>query len=156
VAPLLAKDWIVFEIDTDRMKNGKAVGERLTGGKSKGYPWLVILDSEGQELANSDGPDGNIGCPVKPEEAAHFFDMLTRTRQRLSDDELAVLRSQHEAFAAPILESMNRRGAAPRRPEGEEAFATVRIDLPGAASVQRQGRLLGSAERSVTLLGSGG
>lgn len=108
MAPLIAKDWIAFEIDTDRMKNGKAVGERLTGGESKGYPWLVILDSEGKALANSDGPSGNIGCPVQPEEAAHFFDMLTSTRQRLSDEELALLRSEHEAFATPIRESLSR------------------------------------------------
>ena len=105
----MAKDWIVFEIDTDRMKNGKAVEKRLTGGEGKGYPWSVILDAEGKALIDADGPNGNIGCPVTAEEAAHFFAMLTKTRQRLTDDELTLLRKEHAAFAKPILEMLNRR-----------------------------------------------
>ena len=99
----------MLEIDTDRMTNGTAVGERLTGGERKGYPWSVILDDTGKALIDSDGPEGNIGCPVSPAEAAHFFAMLTKTRQRLTDEELARLRQEHDAFAKPILEKMNRR-----------------------------------------------
>jgi len=104
----MAKDWIVVEIDTDRMKNGAAVGNRLTRGESKGYPWSVILDAQGKALIGSDGPDGNIGCPVTPEETAHFFAMLTKTRQRLADDELALLRKEHDDFAKPIRERLDR------------------------------------------------
>ncbi len=99
----------MLAIDTDRMKNGTAVEERLTGGESKGYPWSVILDDTGRALIDSDGPEGNIGCPVSPEEAEHFFAMLEKTRQRLTDDELARLRKEHDAFAEPIRAKMNRR-----------------------------------------------
>jgi hypothetical protein len=109
VAPLLAKDFILLEIDVDRMKNGSEVGKRLTGGESKGFPWSVILDAKGEQLVTSDGPDGNIGCPVSPEEAEVFFAMLEKTRKRLTDQDLAVLREEHEAFAKPILERFNRR-----------------------------------------------
>ena len=91
------------------MKNGKAVGDFLTNHESKGYPWSVILDAKGKALVNSDGPGGNIGCPVTEEEAAHFFSMLEKTRQRLTDDELATIKTEHAAFAKPILEGMNRR-----------------------------------------------
>ena len=103
MAPLIAKDWMVLEIDTDRMKHGQAVGQRLTQGERKGYPWSVILDAEGKALITSDGPNGNVGCPVTEDEAKHFFEMLKATRQRLTDEELAVLRTEHAAFAEPIL-----------------------------------------------------
>jgi hypothetical protein len=106
---LIAKDWIVLEIDTDRMTNGKQVEERLTSGVQKGYPWSVILDDSGVALADADGPEGNIGCPVQPAEAAHFFSMLETTRQRLTDDELERLKQEHAAFAKPILERTSRR-----------------------------------------------
>ena len=95
------------------MQNGEQVGEGLTGGESKGYPWSVILDADGKALVDSDGPEGNIGCPVTEAEAAHFFDMLRTTRQRLTDDELTVLRAEHSKFAEPILERQRR--AAERR-----------------------------------------
>lgn len=109
MAPLLAKDFILLEIDVDRMKNGSEVGKRLTGGESKGYPWSVILDAEGEQLVTSDGPDGNIGCPVTAEEAEVFFQMVRKTGQRLTDQDHEVLREEHAAFAAPILEMLNRR-----------------------------------------------
>lgn len=99
----------MLEIDTDRMKNGKAVGERLTGGESKGYPWSLILAADGETLITGDGPQGNIGCPVTPEEAAHFLDMLRKTKQRVTDEELAVIHAEHDLFANPIRERMKRR-----------------------------------------------
>ena len=107
------KDWILVEIDTDRMKHGKQVEARLTGGESKGYPWSVILDAGGNALINADGPQGNIGCPVSEAEAAHFFTMLETTRQRLTDEELATIRAAHADFAQPILD--RQREAAERR-----------------------------------------
>jgi hypothetical protein len=96
----------VLEIDTERMVHGTRVEATLTGGEKKGYPWSVILDAEGKALIDSDGPAGNIGCPVTAAEAAHFMDMLKTTRQRLTDDELAVIRAEHDAFAEPIRRSL--------------------------------------------------
>lgn len=109
MARLLAKDYRIVEIDVDRMKYGKAVETRLTKGESKGYPWSLILDAGGETLVTSDSPEGNIGCPVTEEEAAWLFEMLGRTRQRLTDEDLEVLRAEHTAFAKPILDRMNRR-----------------------------------------------
>ncbi|MEM7305939.1 MAG: hypothetical protein AAF682_04680 [Planctomycetota bacterium] len=94
----------MLELDVDRMKNGKTVGQLLTKGERKGYPWSVILDPEGEQLITSDAPDGNIGCPVMPKEAEHFLAMLDKTRQRLTDEELDALSKEHDAFAAPIIE----------------------------------------------------
>lgn len=91
-----------MKIDTDRMPKGEAVGNRLTQGKRTGMPWLVILDGAGQELVTSTGPNGNIGCPVTEEEAAWFFQMLAKTKRRLTDEDFAVLRAEHDEFAEPM------------------------------------------------------
>lgn len=97
----------MLEIDVDRMKNGLVVEERYTGGEGRGYPWTIVLDSAGGLLITSDGPDGNIGCPVTESEAAHFFKMLGDTHQHLGDEELGVLRAEQAEFARPILERQN-------------------------------------------------
>jgi len=101
VAAVLAKDWIVLAIDTDRMTHGKEIYERLKKGRSGGLPWLVILDQDGKELITGVGPGGNIGAPVQPEECAHFMEMLKTTRRQVTDAELKVVADDIEAFAAP-------------------------------------------------------
>ncbi len=105
----MAKDYVDLEIDVDRMEHGKEVQERLVKGRSGGLPWLVILDAQGRELATSVGPNGNIGCPVTEEEAAWFVEMLRRSRLRLTDEDLARIRREHDAFAEPIRKRMRRR-----------------------------------------------
>ena len=84
------------------MPHGEEVAKRLRGSRSGGIPWMVILDADGAELVTSDGPGGNVGCPVTKQEARWFFSMLTSTRQRLEDDDLAVLRAEHDLFAEPM------------------------------------------------------
>ena len=125
---MIAQDWIVLATVTDRMTNGTAVEERLTGSEQKGYPWSVILDDAGVALADSDGPEGNIGCPGTPEEAAHFLAMLTKTRLRLTGDELPRLRKEHAACAKPILEQRNRRQSRcrPSSPSSHRLWADIR------------------------------
>lgn len=98
----MARDYVDLKVDTDRHLHGEAVAKRLRGERSGGIPWSVITDAEGAELVTSDGPGGNIGCPVSAEERAHFIDMVRRTRVRITDDELAVLESELAAFAKSI------------------------------------------------------
>lgn len=99
----MGTDFIELKIDTERHANGEAVAERLTGGESKGFPWSVILDADGKALVNSDRPDGgNIGCPVTAEECAWFVEMLRRTRQRMSDEALAVVAAELEEHAKAL------------------------------------------------------
>lgn len=83
------------------MKNGAEVALRLRGTAKGGIPWIVIVDSDGKALCNSDAPSGNVGCPVTPEEAAWFFSMLERTKLSLSAKDFAVLKSEHTQFATP-------------------------------------------------------
>ena len=96
------------------MKNGKKVERDFGSSGRYGYPWMLVLDGarsrrdEPKVIATSIGPDGNIGCPVNEKETDLFFGMLRDTRKRLTDEDLKVLRAEHEAFAKPIREMMKR------------------------------------------------
>jgi len=63
------------------MANGDAVSEKLRGDRTGGIPWIVILDGEGTELVSSDGPNGNVGCPITTDERAYFVTMVEQTIQ---------------------------------------------------------------------------
>lgn len=97
--PILEKDYVDLKLDTERHVGGEAEAKRLTGGRSVGYPWSVILDSEGKALINSEGPGGNIGCPVSEAERGHFIEMIRASRQRITDEELTVLERELAAYA---------------------------------------------------------
>ena len=60
--------------------------------REQGIPWFVILDAEGKELADSNGPKGNIGCPNTDEEIGVFIDIARKVRVTLTDDDLALLK----------------------------------------------------------------
>lgn len=99
VSSRMSRDYVDLAIDTDRMTQGQEVFDRMKRGRSGGLPWLIILDSDGTELISGVGPDGNIGAPVQPEECAHFIEMLRKTRQRMTDDDLSVITEQLEEHA---------------------------------------------------------
>lgn len=90
----------MVKIDTDEMENGKAVAEKL--GASGGLPWMTILDSAGKELVTSDGPDGNVGCPVTEGEQAHFISMLKQTVQHADEETLNALASNLKEYAETL------------------------------------------------------
>ena len=90
------KDYVWVRID-HRWLNSEEVLDELRGGFQCGIPWTCILDSSGEILATSKGPGGdNIGFPSGREGIDHFLAMLSQTRRRLSDDDLARLRSALE------------------------------------------------------------
>lgn len=86
--PLLSRDYVPLKIDTERMQAGADLVARLRPQDSQGIPWMAIATPDGRVLITSDGPNGNIGCPAAPEEAAHFMAMLGATERRLSDEDL--------------------------------------------------------------------
>jgi hypothetical protein len=53
-----------------------------------GIPWFAITESDGTVLAISRGPLGNIGFPASIEEIRHFRQMLNRTVQRITAEEV--------------------------------------------------------------------
>jgi len=110
IAAVLAPDFIDLKIDVDRMTNGKQVAERIRGSNQGGIPWIAILDSHGEKLATSDGPQGNIGFPVEPPEIAHFLGMLKKTAKRISAEQLEQIEKSLGESAAEIKQQRSRRG----------------------------------------------
>ncbi|HET6644506.1 MAG TPA: hypothetical protein VFG65_03310 [Fimbriimonadales bacterium] len=65
-------------------------------GETSGLPFFAILNPAGKILIDSKMPvEGkepqNIGCPVKPDEVAHFMHMLDKTAPRMSKAQKAKL-----------------------------------------------------------------
>jgi len=69
--------------------------ERLDGD-----PWMVILDADDHELISSDGPNGNIGYPSRPEEIGYFLTMIERTKRRMSAQQIDSVKQALEENAA--------------------------------------------------------
>ena len=90
------------------MTNGKEVASRLRGTDRGGIPWMVILDSDAKALINADGPEGNIGCPVQPEERAHFIQMVEKTRDKITDDGVKTIAEELQKFADKIMTARRR------------------------------------------------
>jgi len=85
VAAILDRDFVVIEIDIDRMKGGKDVMMQYRSTESGGIPWYTILDPKGKSLGTADGPDGNIGYPQKPKEIDQFL-ALVKSQSRHLDE----------------------------------------------------------------------
>ncbi|MEM7315037.1 MAG: hypothetical protein AAF497_17965 [Planctomycetota bacterium] len=64
-----------------------------------GIPWITILTPAGEEIATSDGPSGNVGCPVLPSEIAHFKTMISTSANELSTQEVDQLIASLDKFA---------------------------------------------------------
>ena len=92
VAPLLAKDFILLHVDSAGTPGARELKEKYPKAMNSGIPWFVILDAEGAEVADSNGPKGNIGCPNTDEEIEIFLGILKKVRLNLSDDDLRVLK----------------------------------------------------------------
>ena len=103
IAAILGRDFVDVKIDTDRMVGGADVLQRHRGSARGGIPWFVLLDAEGTAIITSDGPDGNVGFPVRPEEIAHFEAMLRKSAKNLSDDDIATIIASLEESARSIL-----------------------------------------------------
>jgi thioredoxin-related protein len=102
IAAILDRDFVIAQVDVDRMNGGKEVQKRYQPATSSGIPWFAILDVQGKALATSDGPNGNIGYPAKPEEIAHFLAMVRGQARRIDDGQLDRLRRSLEQAAERI------------------------------------------------------
>ncbi|MFG0283917.1 MAG: thioredoxin family protein [Phycisphaerales bacterium JB039] len=103
IGALLGKDFVDVKIDTDRMIGGAEALTKYRGSERGGIPWFVILDAEGKPLITSDGPDGNVGFPVQPEEIAHFEAMLRTSATHLSAQQIDTLIASLRESAKTIL-----------------------------------------------------
>jgi hypothetical protein len=83
------------------MQNGKQAATKLGHGPNAGLPWMTILDSGGDEIINSDSPQGNIGCPITKNECAYFISMIEQSKQHLSRQQINLIATALDAYAAP-------------------------------------------------------
>jgi hypothetical protein len=83
------------------MQNGKQAATKLGHGANSGLPWITILDSAGDEIINSDGPQGNIGCPITEKECGYFMTMIEQSKQRLTKQQTTDLATALDAYVAP-------------------------------------------------------
>ena len=65
------------------------------------------MNADGEKLMTSDGPDGNIGCPVRPAEIDHFMTLIEKS-SNMTPGTLQELRSALDEHAAPIVERLSR------------------------------------------------
>ena len=98
-AGLFADDYLVLKIDTQKMEHGDETGKKLRGDRGGGIPWITILDGDGEELVTSDGPNGNIGCPITEEECAYFITMIEKTIQHAPKGRIAEIADALEEHA---------------------------------------------------------
>jgi thioredoxin-related protein len=102
IAAILDRDFVIAQVDIDRMTGGKDVQRRYQPKSSGGIPWFAILDAHGKGLATSDGPAGNIGYPAEPHEIDHFLAMVKGQSRHGDDRQLARLRKSLEETAVRI------------------------------------------------------
>jgi hypothetical protein len=92
VAPLLAREFILLPIDTSKTPGGSALRRRYPKAQDQGVPWFVIHDGDAKELADSNGPKGNIGFPSTDEEIELFMGILKKVSSTLKEEDLALLK----------------------------------------------------------------
>jgi thiol-disulfide isomerase/thioredoxin len=95
IAGILSKDYVLVKIDQQRMTGAQEVMAKIRKPKQGGgIPWFAFLDKQGQVLITSSNKRGkNIGFPVDPKtEIPHFESMLRKTRSKITDQEIALVR----------------------------------------------------------------
>ncbi len=108
IATILDRDFVIAQVDVDRMTGGKEIQKHYQPATSGGIPWFAILDPKGKALVTSDGPGGNIGYPAKPNEVEHFLSMVKGQGRRIDDRQLDQLRKSLEEAAERIKQQSRR------------------------------------------------
>lgn len=64
------------------------------GGGNLGLPYWIVLDKEGNLLADSQkAPGENVGCPATKEEVEHFIKVLKKTSS-ITDEQVKVVETR--------------------------------------------------------------
>jgi thioredoxin-related protein len=116
-ASLFASDFVNLQIDQERMTNGVPLIKRLRPEESWGFPWYAILDAEGRPLVTSDAPGSdNIGYPLDPREIGYFMQMLHKTIQRTTPEQLALIEKKLHEGRQQYLRGSGKRSRIQRLP----------------------------------------
>ncbi len=88
---LLEKDFVILKVMAELDSHAEEVSNTLDRPLEAGVPWFAITDAKGKVLVTSDGPVGNIGMPSSPEGIRHLREMLAKTANHLTGDEIDTL-----------------------------------------------------------------
>ena len=98
VAPVLAKDFVSLEIDSDRTIGGADMVKRYNS-KPGGIPWFVFIGPDGTPIIDSNDPArGNVGFPAQDFEIAHFKVMLEKVAKQMTPADIDFLTKSLVAF----------------------------------------------------------
>ena len=87
IAPIFTKDFVDVMMD-EAMEGFDELVDSLGGGGS-GFPWLVVLRSDGSVIMDSKDPErGNIGSPRAEWEVEHWNVMMRASVQRITEEEI--------------------------------------------------------------------
>jgi len=106
IRPIMEKLFVFTDLDTGEMANdtkhanipGGVKLQAALGGKDAGYPYIAMVDPNGNLLASSIAPGsgssgGNIGYPFLPSEVDWFMEMLKKSAPSLSPQDAATIRN---------------------------------------------------------------
>jgi thiol-disulfide isomerase/thioredoxin len=109
---IMSKEFVFADLDTgehsDDKRHANIPGgpelQSSLGGKSSGYPYIVMIDSTGRLIANSlrpvsPGKAQNIGYPDAPYEIDWFMEMLKTAAPAMSPQDTATIRSWLKAHS---------------------------------------------------------
>lgn len=98
VKPFFDKNFVITHLTISESEGKKHLenpgAEELNkkwGGGDQGIPFWVIMDKDGNILADSQSEPGkNVGCPATAEEVAHFIHVLKKTTS-ISSEQIAAV-----------------------------------------------------------------
>ena len=85
---LLDKDYVLVKVIVELDSHAQEAFNTLNLPPESGVPCFAITDAEGKVLVTSESPTGNIGMPDSPEGIHHMREMLAKTANRLTVDEI--------------------------------------------------------------------
>lgn len=91
VQQILSKYYVIVEIDTSYMPDGKAVFSKLA---EPGAPSWVIITPEKKVIIDSYAPKGNVGYPIESDETAYYTAALKKATPKITDPEVKILSQQ--------------------------------------------------------------
>jgi hypothetical protein len=88
IKPIFSKDYVDVLI-MEEMDGGPELINAYKGDRQGGFPWMAILNPEGEILITSNAPDGrNIGSPINQWEIEHWKTMIRETAKRITPEEI--------------------------------------------------------------------
>ena len=88
IAPIFSKDFVDVRI-MEEMAGGPELINAYIGDRQGGFPWMAILDPDGNIIVTSNAPDGrNIGSPQAVWEIEHWNTMMRKAAKRITEEEI--------------------------------------------------------------------